>query len=48
MHKLLDRFRQESGIYSLGFNPASVAGQLFPLLFVIVVGGALSAWVIMR
>lgn len=48
MHKLLDRFRQESGIYSIGFNPSSVAGQLFPFLFVLIVGGALSAWVIMR
>ncbi|HWK81637.1 MAG TPA: hypothetical protein VNP95_12775 [Thermomicrobiales bacterium] len=48
MHKLLDRFRQESGIYSIGFNPASVAGQLFPFLFVLIVGGALSAWIIMR
>jgi hypothetical protein len=48
MNKLLDRFRQESGIYSIGFNPASVAGQLFPLLFVIIVGGALSLWVITR
>lgn len=48
MQKLLDRFREESGVYSLGFNPASFAGVILPLLFVIIVGGAISAWIIMK
>ena len=26
MHKFLDQLRNRSGIYSLGFDPASVAG----------------------
>ncbi len=48
MQKLLDRFREESGVYSLGFNPASFAGVALPLLFVIIVGGGIGAWLILR
>ncbi|MGB3306602.1 MAG: hypothetical protein WBA63_10490 [Thermomicrobiales bacterium] len=48
MNKLLDRFRAESGVYSFGFDPASFAGVMLPLLFVIIVGGGISAWIIMR
>jgi hypothetical protein len=32
----------KTGIYALGFDPDSVAGLLLPIVFVIVVGGALS------
>lgn len=48
MHKILDRVREVTGIYSTGFNPASAAGFLIPGLFVIVVGGGLAAWIILR
>ncbi len=48
MQKLLDRFREESGVYSLGFDHSSFLGVALPLLFVIIVGGGLSAWIILR
>lgn len=48
MHKFLDELRRRSGIYSLGFDPASVAGFALPVLFVIVVGGALAAYLLLR
>lgn len=37
-----DTIQDKTGIYKLGFDPASMAGILLPLLFVIVVGGALA------
>jgi hypothetical protein len=48
MSKLLDRIRDMTGVYASGFNPASAAGFLLPGLFVIVVGGGLAAWIILR
>ena len=36
---MLNRIRELTGIYDLGFNPASVLGVVLPLAFVLVVGG---------
>jgi hypothetical protein len=48
MHKFLDQLRNRSGIYSLGFDPASVAGIALPVIFVVVVGGGLAAFLLLR
>lgn len=40
--KLLDTLQDKTGIYKLGFDPASIAGIVLPLLFVIIVGGGLA------
>lgn len=39
---LKDRVGDKTGIYSLGFDPASFLGILLPLLFVVIVGGGLA------
>jgi len=46
MRKLLDRVRATTGIYASGFDPASIAGIAFPVLFVLIVGGAISAMIV--
>jgi hypothetical protein len=46
MSKLLETVREKTGIYSSGFNPASAVGLLLPVLFVIVVGGGIAAYLI--
>ncbi|HEV2073694.1 MAG TPA: hypothetical protein VGR29_08650 [Thermomicrobiales bacterium] len=43
-----DTIQDKTGIYKLGFDPASFAGILLPLLFVVIVGGALAALVLLR
>lgn len=48
LHKLLDQIRSRTGIYSLGFDPASIAGIALPVIFVVVVGGAVSAFLLLR
>ncbi len=48
MHKILDHLRTRTGIYSLGFDPASMAGFALPGIFVIVVGGAFAAYLLLR
>lgn len=48
MNKLLDTIRDKTGVYSSGINPASAAGLLLPVLFVMLVGGGLAAWIILR
>jgi hypothetical protein len=42
MSKFLDRLRERTGIYSLGFDPASFLGIAVTVGFVVVVGGALA------
>jgi hypothetical protein len=37
-----DTIQDKSGIYHLGFNRYSFLGVLLPLLFVVIVGGALA------
>jgi hypothetical protein len=39
---LKDTIQEKTGIYRMGFNPYSFMGILLPLLFVIIVGGALA------
>ena len=45
MEKFLDRVRERTGIYSLGFDPASFMGIALPIGFVVVVGGILAFFV---
>lgn len=45
---MLDRIKEVTGIYSLGFDKASFLGIMLPLAFVIVVGGGLSVFLILR
>jgi hypothetical protein len=45
---MIDRIKEVTGIYSLGFDKASFVGIVLPLLFVIVVGGGLSAFILLR
>lgn len=44
---MLDRIKELTGIYSLGFDKASLMGIMLPLAFVIIVGGGLSALVLL-
>lgn len=44
---LKDTLQDKTGIYRLGFNPYSLMGIVLPLLFVVVVGGAL-AFILLR
>jgi hypothetical protein len=44
---MIDKIADRTGIYKLGFNPYSFLGIALPLLFVIVVGGAL-AFIVLR
>ena len=41
MNKFLERLRERTGIYSLGFDPSSFMGIAVPVGFVVVVGGIL-------
>jgi hypothetical protein len=41
-HGLIDKARELSGIYRLGFEPESFLGLAIPIGFVIVVGGLLA------
>jgi hypothetical protein len=45
---MLDTIKDKTGIYRLGFNKYSFLGIVLPLAFVIVVGGAISAFVLMN
>ncbi len=45
---MLDRIKDMTGIYKLGFNKYSFLGLILPLLFVIVVGGGLAALIALR
>ena len=42
MKGLIERIKELTGIYSLGFNQWSFLGVALPLGFVVVVGGALA------
>lgn len=41
-----DTIQDKTGIYKLGFDPASFLGIILPVLFVIIVGGGLAFLVI--
>lgn len=44
---MIDNVKDRSGIYKLGFNKYSFLGIMLPVLFVVIVGGGLSAWVVL-
>ena len=46
--KMLAHLQERTGIYSLGFDPASFAGIALPLGFVVVVGGLLSYFLVFQ
>ena len=43
---LVDRWREKSGLYKLGFDPSSAMGLIFPFAAVIVIGGLLGAFIV--
>jgi hypothetical protein len=45
---MLEHLAERTGIYKLGFNKYSFLGIVLPLLFVIIVGGGLSAFFVLR
>lgn len=44
---MIDNVKDRSGIYKLGFNKYSFLGIMLPVLFVVIVGGGISAWVVL-
>ena len=40
---VLDRIRELTGIYGLGFRKESVAGLILPIAFVVIIGGLWAA-----
>jgi hypothetical protein len=48
MRKLVERIKEMTGIYRLGFSKESFLGIMLPIAFVVIVGGGLSAFLIMR
>jgi hypothetical protein len=45
---VLDRIRELTGIYGLGFRRESILGLVVPIGFVIVVGGAIALLILLR
>ncbi len=45
---MLDRIRELTGIYGLGFRKESILGLVVPIAFVVVVGGAIAALIWFR
>lgn len=45
---MLERLKEVTGIYRLGFERESFLGLMLPILFVIIVGGVIGAIVAMR
>ena len=45
---VLDRIREMTGIYGLGFRRESILGLVLPIAFVILVGGAIAALILLR
>ncbi len=45
---VLDRIREMTGIYGLGFRKESILGIALPLAFVFLVGGAIAALIFFR
>ena len=45
---VLDRIREKTGIYGLGFRKESVLGIALPIAFVLLVGGAIAALIFFR
>ena len=45
---VLDRIREMTGIYGLGFRKESILGLVVPIAFVVLVGGAIAALILFR
>jgi hypothetical protein len=45
---VLDRIREMTGIYGLGFRRESILGLVVPIAFVILVGGAIAGLILLR
>jgi hypothetical protein len=45
---VLDRIREMTGIYGLGFRRESILGLVVPIAFVILVGGAIAGLILFR
>jgi hypothetical protein len=45
---VLDRIREMTGIYGLGFRKESILGLVVPIAFVVLVGGAIAALIFFR
>jgi len=45
---VLDRIREMTGIYGLGFRRESILGLAVPIVFVILVGGAIAGLILLR
>ena len=45
---VLDRIRELTGIYGLGFRRESILGLIVPIGFVVVVGGAIALLILLR
>ena len=45
---MLERFRERTGIYGLGFRKESVMGLILPIAFIIIIGGlgAVLTWIL--
>lgn len=48
MKNLIERIKEMTGIYRLGFAWESFLGIALPVAFVVIVGGALSAYLLLR
>lgn len=48
MRRLIERVQELTGIYELGFAKESFLGIALPLAFVVIVGGGLSAFLLLR
>ncbi len=48
MSKLIERIKEITGIYNLGFARESFLGIALPIAFVVIVGGGLSAYLLLR
>ena len=45
---VMDRIRELTGIYGLGFRKESVLGLVLPIAFVVLVGGAIAVIILTR
>ena len=48
MKNLIERIKEMTGIYQLGFAWESLLGIALPVAVVVIVGGALSAYLLLR
>ena len=44
----MDRIREWTGVYGLGFRKESVLGLILPIAFIVIVGGIGAVWAFLR